>query len=110
MFMLQVLMLLIGLYALIRGDIPTWFLGGKGYEIKGWPARGLGLLMMSTVPLAILVMAFLAFFDVPNFENVGYIIELIIVILVAIATVVLSRRLRQPVEEEDIATEVNLPD
>ena len=107
--MLQILMLLIGLYALIRGDIPSWFLGGKEYEIKGWPARGLGLLMMSTVPLAILASAFLVLFEVPNYENAGYIAELIIVIVVAIAVVVLSRRLRQPVEEE-IQAEVNLPD
>lgn len=108
--MLQVLMLLIGLYALIRGDIPTWFLGGKGYEIKGWPARGLGLLMMSTVPLAVLLTAFLAFFEIPNYEDVGYVTELIIVILVAVAVVVLGRRLRQPVAKEEMETDPELPD
>jgi len=103
--MLQILMLLVGLYALIRGDIPSWFLGGKDYEIKGWPARGLGLLMMSTVPLAILATAFLAFFDVPNYQDVGFITEIAIVVLVAITVVVLSRRLRQPVASMDEETE-----
>jgi hypothetical protein len=108
--MLQILMLILGLYALIKGDIPSWFVGDKGYEIKGWPARGLGLLMMSTVPLATLIFAFLVFFDVPNYEDVGYYTELIIVIAVAIAVVVLSRRLRRPVDIQELDTEESLPD
>jgi len=108
--MLQILMLILGLYAVIKGDIPSWFVGGKGYEIKGWPARGLGLLMMSTVPLAILTTAFLVFFDAPNYEDVGYCTELIIVLVVAVAVVVLSRRLRRPVEEQEMEVEESLLD
>lgn len=108
--MLQILMLLIGVYAFITGDIPSWFLGSKRYEIKGWPARGLGVLMISTVPLAILATAFMAFFEVPNYEDVGYVTELIIVIVVALATVILGRRLRQPVEEERIGAEESPPE
>lgn len=98
--MLEILMTLAGAYALISGRIPEWIVG-KGYRIQGWPARGLGLLMMSSIPLSIFAMAILIFMEVPNAEDLGFLIEVSIVLIIALTAAINIRRIREPIQLEE---------
>jgi hypothetical protein len=99
--MLEIVMTLAGIYALISGRIPEW-IAGKGYRIQGWPARGLGLLMMSSIPLSIFVLAALIFMQVPNAEDLGFLIEVSIVLIIALTAAINIRRIREPIQPEEI--------
>jgi hypothetical protein len=98
--MLEILMTLAGFYALLSGTIPEWIVG-KGYRIQGWPARGLGLLMMSSIPLSILAMAILIFMEVPNAEDLGFLIEVSIVLIIALTAAINIRKIRKPIQPDE---------
>lgn len=98
--MLEILMTLAGIYALISGRIPQWIVG-KGYRIQGWPARGLGLLMISSIPLSIFTMAILIFMHVPNADDLGFLIEVAIVLIIALTAAINIRKIREPIQPEE---------
>ncbi|MGD8822798.1 MAG: hypothetical protein PVG63_06830, partial [Anaerolineales bacterium] len=72
-----------------------------GYRIQGWPARGLGLLMMSSIPLSIFAMAVLIFLQVPNAEDLGFLIEVSIVVIIALTAAINIRKIREPIQPEE---------
>ena len=98
--MLEIIMTLAGIYALVSGRIPEWIVG-KGFRIQGWPARGLGLLMMSSIPLSIFTMAVLIFMEVPNAEDLGFLIEISIVLVIALTAAINIRKIREPIQPEE---------
>ena len=98
--MLEIIMTLAGIYALVSGRIPEWIVG-RGFRIQGWPARGLGLLMMSSIPLSIFTMAVLIFMEVPNAEDLGFLIEVSIVLVIALTAAINIRKIREPIQPEE---------
>jgi hypothetical protein len=100
--MLEIIMLLGGLYAVIAGKIPSSFYGGKGFVIESTPARLIGLLMMTPVPLSFasgLVLALMG----ADVNSYGLFCELGIVIVVAIIAGVAMNRVRKPVPPSDMS-------
>jgi hypothetical protein len=87
-----------GGYALITGKVPALLFGGGQYKVEGTPARWIGLLIMSPLPLAFgldLLAIFLFGRGAAPFLIFG---EWLIIILVAITAIVAVRLVRKPVE------------
>jgi len=47
---IEILFLILGVYALITGELPSWFVG-KGHSIEGKNARLIGGLMAAILPI-----------------------------------------------------------
>jgi hypothetical protein len=101
----EVAMLVIGLYALIMGKLPT---NKKAkHVVRDWPARIIGVICLLPIPLALLVsMAVAALFVAQgrqvtpeSFFWVGTAIEGSIVVACVVAVGVLARVYRTPVEQ-----------
>jgi len=94
---LEIGMLLGGAYALIAGKLPLLLVGGRQYKVEGIPARLIGLLLMTPIPLAFfggIVLAFL--FDQTTYAIVATIGEIGLVLVVAISAVIAVRMARKP--------------
>jgi hypothetical protein len=101
----EVALLFLGLYALIAGKLPT---GKKAkHEVRGWPARVVGIICLLPLPLSFLVGSIVAVLMVAQGKEVtresffwlGTAIEGSIVLACAVTAGVLARVYRTPVEQ-----------
>ena len=49
---MELIMLVTGLYALFAGKMPT-FGAGREYDVRGWPARVIGVICLLPLPLSV---------------------------------------------------------
>jgi hypothetical protein len=100
----EVALLIIGLYALIAGKLPT---NNKArHVVQGWPARVIGIICLLPIPLAFLVCMGVAMLLVAqgqvvtpdSFFWVGTAIEGSMIVLCLVVVAVLSHVYRTPVE------------
>jgi hypothetical protein len=101
----EVVLFVVGLYALIAGKLPTSKNGKRA--VRGLPARVIGVICLLPLPLAFLVCAAVAAVLIAqgqevtpqSFMWVGMVIEASIVVLCVVAAVILQRVYQTPVEQ-----------
>jgi len=104
----EVALLIIGLYALFTGKLPT---NKKSkHTVQGWPARVIGIIGLLPLPLSFVVATGVAMLFVlqgrevthESFFWVGTAIEGSTVLLCVAAIVIISRVYRTPLEQPPI--------
>jgi hypothetical protein len=96
MLIIEILMLIAGIWAIAAGKLPSWLFGGARYKLEGQGVRLLGLILVLPLPAAFLAGVLLALI---GDQATGYAaaVELVIVLACGIAAVVVSQSVRQPV-------------
>ncbi len=98
LFIVEIAMLIGGIYAIVSAKVPSFLVGGGKYQVEGMTARLFGVLLILPLPIAFLGGIILALLF--GEEGTGYaiILELITVLGVAILAVVLTRVVGKRVE------------
>ncbi len=91
----ELLFLGAGIFAVIAGRLPEWFVG-KGYYAEGPLVRVLGGAMILPLPIAFCAGFMLALIDT-NLASMATIIEIVLILGVAIGVVITLRKIRKPV-------------
>ena len=84
LFIIEMGMLIGGIYALITAKIPSILVGGKNHVVEGWPARLLGILFISPLPLAGLAGVVLVFLFGMDGTSIAGVLEMVFVFGAAI--------------------------
>lgn len=79
LFIIEMGMLIGGIYALITAKIPSILVGGKNHVVEGWPARILGILFISPLPLASLIGVVLAYLFGMDGTAISGVLEIVFV-------------------------------
>lgn len=96
LFIVEIIMLGSGIWALVTGKLPS-FVFGKKYRIEGVGARIIGVILMTPLPLTLIVSFMLGVFmgeDAVPFA-VGF--ELFMLFICFLAAFLISRKVRQPI-------------
>ena len=101
LLIVEILFFIMGIYAIITAKLPSWFVG-KGYIAEGSQVRVLGVAMASPLPLAFCAGFAFALID-PDLVTAASAIEILAVLVVAIASVFVLRKIRKP---ENTSTEI----
>jgi hypothetical protein len=105
---IEILMLIAGLVALVKGEIPRWVLGKKSqYEVKGMGARLMGLVMILPLPCAFtsgMVLGASGVLQQGNLLGAAG-VELLIVIIFGLLAIGLFYMNRQPLSMGDDNTQ-----
>jgi hypothetical protein len=96
MLVIEVLMLIAGIWAIATVKIPSILFGGAKYKIEGKGVRLLGLILVLPIPVSFITIFLLAFIVGDQAAEYSGMVEVIIVLVCGIATVVASRFIRQP--------------
>jgi len=99
------ILLIAGVWAIIRGRIPSLVIGGTEYTAEGSGARSIGLLLVLPLPLSLLSMAILVRVFGKDAAGFSIPVEISILVLVAIATFVAVRLIGKPRALEAIELE-----
>jgi hypothetical protein len=95
MLIIEILMLIAGVWAIATGKIPSILFGGAKYKLEGRGVRLLGLILVLPIPLSFITVIILAFIVGDQATEYSGLIEVIIVLVCGIAAVVVSRYIRQ---------------
>jgi hypothetical protein len=97
---IEVLFLIFGLWALFTGRLPAFLFGGGKYRIEGPLVRGLGVLMLMPLPIAVVlgVVTMMAFG--PDALSYATLLEVGMLVLVMVAGLIVVYRVRQPITPE----------
>jgi hypothetical protein len=94
--LIEIFMLLVGIYALIVGSVPSFLLGGTQYELKGKYARLLGLLLVIPLPVApALAVSMLLLFGESVIDYLPW-VEIALLVICGVAAVIIGNSVRQP--------------
>ena len=112
LFIIKMGMLIGGIYALITAKIPSILVGGKNHVVEGWPARILGILFISPLPLAALIGAVLAYLFGMDGTAISGVLEMVFVFVAAIIGFIVvytigKEETTEKTEEEVISDVVN---
>jgi len=94
LFIVEILFFIMGLYALIAGKLPAWFVG-KGYYAEGSPVRVLGVLMAAPLPIAFCAGLVLGIID-PELVTYASILEIVMILGAVIITLITLKNIRKP--------------
>ena len=100
LIVIEMVMLLAGVWALVTAKIPSWVLGGKKYEVEGRGARLAGLFLILPLPMAFtggIVLGLLAGNDANLYAAA---LEWLLVLGAGMAAVIVSRITRRPAPVE----------
>jgi hypothetical protein len=92
----EVMFLVMGIYAILKAELPSWFVG-NGYIARGAQVRVLGVLLAIPLPLSFFSGIALALID-EELIWIGSSIELISMLIVSLVAVLSLRRIRVPVQ------------
>jgi hypothetical protein len=95
LFILEIVFLVAGAWALVTGRLPSWLLGGPGYVIEGAGARILGAILVLPLPLNFGLGILLFLLSGENGLATAVYLETGTVLLVAVTALVVSRRVRR---------------
>lgn len=108
LLILEIAMLVAGLYALIKGKVPSFIVGGSHFEVKSAPARVMGLIMMLPIPATFVLTLVLAFVmgasgqvDQSTLNVVATALEIVLVVLAGVVTLILFYVFRKPIIATD---------
>jgi len=107
---LEIVFLVVGLYALFTAKLPTWFIG-KGYRAEGNNIRIAGGLMVAILPAVLCgsftigVIGGIADFDPTTIVRVG---EFLVVLGAAIAVNAWIKKIREPITPQDTMINQNV--
>lgn len=107
---IEIAFLIAGLYALFTAKMPSWIVG-KGYKAEGNKVRMIGGLMAALLPGVLCLGFTLGFASAfANFDPTGWAtgIEIVVVILVAIAVTLMIRNVREPDVPPTPTTNINI--
>jgi hypothetical protein len=93
---IELILLAAGLWAMIRGRIPSFLIGGPEYVLEGSGARILGLLLVLPFPLSVLVVVLLGLVFDMEASRFSLTVEILNLVLVAIIVFVGARLIRKP--------------
>ena len=99
--MLELIFLVIGIYILITGKMPSFLFGGAKYTVEKTGARIIGLVLMLPLPISVFLLFVLVFVFGEEGVTYGTLIEISLVLLSALAAVILFRILRKPIVYEE---------
>lgn len=101
MLILELALLIGGIYALVTARVPSLLVGGGKYQIEGRNARLFGVLLILPIPIVFLSSIILTLlFDDVGSEYVST-LEVMVVFGIAILAVVLMRVVGKPVQHSD---------
>jgi len=103
---IELILLVAGAWALIRGKIPSFVIGGADYVVEGPGARFLGLLLTTPFLLSVLTVILLVLAFGEEAALASFWVEIPVLILVAVATLVGARLIRKPLAPEAIDLEL----
>ena len=96
MFIIEILMLIVGIWAIATGKLPSFLFGGAKYKLEGRGVRLLGLILALPLPAAFVAGFLLALLFGNQTTGYAVLLEVVIVLACGIAAVVVSRFVRQP--------------
>ncbi|MCJ7583027.1 MAG: hypothetical protein MUP98_21120 [Candidatus Aminicenantes bacterium] len=103
LLILEIAMLLGGLWALIKGEVPSFLVGGGKYKVEGNIARIIGILLLLPLPISFAgAMILVLIFGIDG-EGYAVIFEIVTVIIISIIALVLVRSVGQ---KKEYASEV----
>ncbi len=98
LFIIEIVMLIAGIWAIATGKMPGVLFGGGQYKIEGSAVRLLGLLLLTPIPLVIAGGIFLTLLlDEQSAVLYGTWLELVVVLAVGIAATIIVRFIRKPI-------------
>jgi cytochrome b561 len=101
LLILEIAMLIGGIYALVTAKVPGFLVGGGKVKIEGLPARLLGVLLILPMPTALVGGVLLALLLGEEAYNYSALLEIGIVFGIALLTLILSRVLGKRIEPEN---------
>jgi hypothetical protein len=103
LLILEIAMLMGGIYALAAGKVPGFLVGGGKVQIEGTPARLLGVLLILPLPIIFIGGFILALLMGEDAMGYATLLEVIVVIGTGILVVILSRVMGKPLAVENEA-------
>ena len=94
--MIDILLIVFGLWAIISGKFPSWLIGGGKYKIEGKEIRFLGVFLLFMFPIGIVIARLLVSLGIDSFLFLLLADMIRIIITVLIANIVI-RRVRKPI-------------
>jgi hypothetical protein len=96
LLLVEIIMLIAGLWALAAGKLPSLLFGGPQYVLEGRGVRWLGLILILPLPIALAggTVLTLLWGEQGTFYAFG--LELLVVCVAGIAALVVARAIRQP--------------
>ena len=101
LLILEIAMLIGGIYALISAKVPSLLVGGGKVQIEGLPARLIGVLLILPLPTAFIGGVLMALLLGEEAANYAVLLEIFVVFGIAILAVILSRVLGKRIEPEN---------
>lgn len=101
LLIVEIIMLIAGIWALATGKIPSILFGGPHYKLEGRGVRLLGVILMLPIPVALSGGVVLALLFGEQASGYAILFELAAILVVAIAALVVARHIRQPRVETD---------
>lgn len=95
---IEILMLITGIWAIATGKVPSFLFGGGKYQIEGLNARLFGILLVLPLPLAFLGATILVLLFGEDGAGFATLLEIGIVIGVGVLALILGRVIGQPVD------------
>jgi len=96
LLVIEIIMLIAGLWAVATGKLPSLLFGGPRYKLEGRGVRLLGVVLVLPIPVVLAGSVVLALFLGEEATGYATVLELIIVVGVGIAALTISRVIRQP--------------
>ena len=101
LLIIELIMLLGGIYVLIIGKVPSILIGGGNYKLEGTNARLVGLVLILPVPFALLGGFLLAVFLGETGVVYAPLLEILIVLSIGIVAIILVRNMGEQIEPTD---------
>jgi hypothetical protein len=95
--MIDILLVVFGIWAIISGKLPSWLIGGGKYKIEGHGVRFLGIFLLLVFPLRIIIGRLLVLSGNDGFFLITSVDLAVLIVTILIANIVV-RRIRRPVE------------
>ena len=96
LLIIELIMLVAGIWAVATGKLPSLLFGGSHYRLEGRGVRYLGVVLVLPIPVVLASSVVLALFLGEEASGYATILELIIVLGVGMAALIISRVIRQP--------------
>jgi hypothetical protein len=100
MLIIEIAMLIGGIWAIVAGKVPSFLVGGGKYQVEGVVARLFGLLLILPLPVAFLGGVVLALLFGEDGTGYAAMLEIVTVLGVAVLAVVLVRVVGKRIEPD----------
>lgn len=98
LLIIEIAMLIGGIYAIVTGKVPGILIGGGSYEVNGSTARVFGVLWVLPLPVVFIAAVILSMFMGEAGTGYAAILELVTVLGIAVLSVVMLRVVGKPVQ------------